>query len=164
MTSEDTARIPLYARDGGIRGYTIVDADDAEWVSQWRWGLNGGYAVRSRKIGGRQGTKLQIRLHRELLGLTLGDINEGDHINRDRLDNRRINLRIVPKGSQCHNTTPMSKTSAYRGVRWSTRDGKWEARVQAQGRNIYLGLFASEEEAAETARLTRLRLLPYAVD
>lgn len=37
MHDQDTVRIPLRARDGSIRAYALVDAADAEWLSQWTW-------------------------------------------------------------------------------------------------------------------------------
>lgn len=167
MRPDDTApdgavRIPLRRRDGSIRAYTVVDAADAEWVNQWQWCLTDtGYAVRNVKSGGRRTT---VKLHRELLGLVWGDGLEGDHLNRDRLDNRRSNLRAVPKFGNRQNVTSSGASSSYRGVTWDRQNGKWLAQVKANGRNHYVGLFSDEIAAAEAARLARQRLLPYAVD
>lgn len=165
MHPEDTtARIPLRARDGSIRAYALVDAADAEWANQWRWSLGKGYALR---IGCAGGSRQTILLHRELLGLSPGDGLEGDHINRDRLDCRRANLRVVPKKGQPNHQNVSSHrgaTSRHRGVSWDKRNGKWFVKVWAGGKHHYLGLFADEEEAAQVARDARLRLMPYAVD
>lgn len=161
MRPDDTAPdgavlIPLRRRDGSVRAYAIVDAVDAEWVNQWRWHLStSGYAQR--------GTNGYL-MHRELLGLSRGDGLEGDHINRNRLDNRRCNLRAVPKRSQQQNLRAVGRTSKYRGVHWYTAKRKWRASIVVSGKHRHLGYFDSEEEAAEAARSARARLMPYAVD
>lgn len=104
-------------------------------------------------------------LHRLLLGLAHGDKREGDHRNRNRLDYRRQNLRIVSKGANGQNvSSSRGATSHYRGVSWVKAISKWMARVETNGKSMYLGVFANETEAAEVARVARKRLLPYATD
>ena len=163
MQPDDIARIPLRARDGSIRAYAVIDMADAEWASQWRWHLHPkGYATRSQKIDGIPRT---FRLHRELLGLMRGDGLDVDHIDRDKLNCRRSNLRIVPKGKNSQNQPSVrGSTSRYRGVSWRGDPGQWGAYVKTGGKQYRLGQFASETEAAEAARLGRARLLPFAVD
>ena len=82
--------IPLRDADGDVKAYTVVDGIDSVWLNRWRWSLSpSGYAYRTE--AGR--TLLLARL---LLGIAdAGPIVEADHINRDRLDNRRKNLRVV---------------------------------------------------------------------
>jgi len=162
-TPTGVVRIPLRARDGAVRNYAIVDAADAAWVNQWRWHLSTkGYVSRTAKISGQY---VKFRLHRELLGLTNGDGFEGDHINRDRLDNRRCNLRAVSHAANTQNVTShQGTTSKHRGVSWNKQKRKWEGRVRVNGRAIHLGYFADESQAAEAARAARARLLPNATD
>lgn len=164
FTEEGTALVPLCARDGSVKAYAIIDSADADLISQWRWGIADGYAKRyASRLSDQRGRG--IFLHRELLGLVHGDGLEGDHINRNTLDNRRSNLRIVPKGAQPQNRTVRSgTTSKYRGVTWDRSKKRWCAQVGYQGRHIFVGRFDSEEEAAEAARAARARILPYAVD
>lgn len=162
MQTQDTALIPLRARDGSVRAYAIVDAADADWINQWKWHLDvDGYARRSQKINGKWQTLL---MHRELLGLTQGDGLEGDHIDRNTLNDRRNNLRSLPKGKNMQNFPSMGGSSSYRGVSWFKRTRKWRAQVQVDGRTVYVGYFRNEQEAANAARLARARLLPYSVD
>jgi bifunctional DNA-binding transcriptional regulator/antitoxin component of YhaV-PrlF toxin-antitoxin module len=149
-----------------IRGYALVDAADADWANQWKWylGCHNG-VVRNRDASDDIDTPKTPHLHRELLGLKQGDKVEVDHINRNRLDNRRANLRIVPKGSQPQNVPSMpGSISKYRGVTFKRATGKWVAQIRADGKQRHLGTFITEEEAAAVAREARLRLLPYAVD
>src|SRR5215218_9987366 len=90
-TDPGTVRVPLYARDGAIRAYTLIDADDAGFLGAARWRfVSPGYAARWEKI---RGTTAVILLHRVILGAPNGV--EVDHINRDGLDNRRCNLRLI---------------------------------------------------------------------
>lgn len=163
MQSDDSVRIPLRARDGSIRAYLLIDAADADFVNQWTWSLgNDGYARRSEWVG-RQ--KRSILLHRELLGLKHRDGLEGNHIDRDRLNCRRRNLRIASKpGNRQNRPSYRNATSQFRGVHWSKAAGKWTAQIKADGRRMHLGVFASEADAAEAARSARARLMPYAVD
>lgn len=148
-----TARIPLHVRGGAVVAYALIDAADAEWASRWRWGINEGYARRGRTY-----------LHRALLGLTPGDDIEGDHINRDRLDCRRVNLRAIPHAGNRQNHPSRGGTSSHRGVSWIQRSQKWMAYIQVQGQTTSLGLYMTEDEAATAARAARARLMPYATD
>lgn len=77
-----------------------------------------------------------------------------DHINHDKLDNRRENLRLathqqnkwnVPKQKHRDGRQP---TSQYKGVSLYKSNGKWTASIKAGERNIRLGYFLTEEEAA----------------
>lgn len=160
---ESSVQIPLRARDGAIIAYATVDAADAEWVNQWHWALTGtGYAIRGSREGGR---KRNVRLHRELLGLTEVDRVEVDHINRNRLDCRRSNLRIVTHQGNMQNRNSNSNTSSiYRGVTWHKQRGKWAARIKVEGRTKHLGLFSDEIEAAEAAQAARSELFPWSAE
>ena len=146
-TSAETRRIPLRRRDGTIVAYALVDAADYEWLNRWRWCLDSkGYAARGERRAGKQ---RHIRMHRQILGLEHGDSRQGDHINLDRLDYRRENLRIAPRGAKDNqqNVPSQAGTSRYRGVTWNKECRKWQARVTLDGKNHYLGLFDDEVEA-----------------
>lgn len=176
MHPQDTAssegtRIPLYRKNGTIVAYALIDADDLPLVTGHTWRLDAtGYA--SHQIR-RQGQRYSFRLHRILLGLPLrSDGRQGDHINRDRLDNRRSNLRIVPHAGNMQNrskhrevhSAPGGIRSQYRGVYWERRIGRWRAALRVNGQVIRLGCFTDEAAAGEAARLARERLMPFAVD
>lgn len=79
--------IPLYGRDGVLKGAALIDEADAH-IAEHRWSLAvNGYAVR-RKDG------RHVLLHRELFGLGRGDTTQVDHINTS-VPNRRTSRRIV---------------------------------------------------------------------
>lgn len=71
--------------------YAIVDDADFKELNKFKWYCSGwGYAVRD--VGGRKNRE-KVYMHKFLNKTPKGFIT--DHINRDRLDNRRINLRSV---------------------------------------------------------------------
>ena len=157
------AVIPLRAKDGSVRAYALIDAADAEWVNQWKWCLDGvGYVNRADRSTGQTRS---LKLHRALLGMTVGDGLEVDHINRNRLDNRRANLRIVPRAANRQNTNSRrNSTSKHRGVSWNKKAQAWLAQMSVNGKYFRIGLFLSEDEAAQAATTARRLHMPYAVD
>lgn len=161
--SDGAVRIPLRRHDGSIRAHAIVDAADAAWANQWRWSLSTkGYAYRGEQVEGR---RQSIFLHRQLLGLKHNQRQDGDHIDRDKLNCRRSNLRILPKGKNQHNLPSYTgSTSQYRGVSWDKKQLGWRAQITVNGRNRNLGTFADEAVAAEVASRARARLLEFSVD
>lgn len=135
--------VPLVVVDGLVarieltRGrVAIVDAADVDLVAGQRWCFDGAYAA-----------KQKVRLHVWLTGWSFVD-----HENRDRLDNRRANLRQSSIGQNLMNTAgqPSRRVSRYKGV--SPYKGRslhgWRATIQNDGRKRHLGLFDTEEEAA----------------
>jgi hypothetical protein len=72
-----------------------------------------------------------------------------DHINRDKLDNRIVNLREVTWSQNGQNQTSDPKnTSGYRGVIWEKNRNKWRARIQVNRKLIHIGYFDTVEDAA----------------
>lgn len=112
-----------------------------------------------------------VLMHRQILGMAPDDRRSGDHKNRNRLDNRRSNLRVIPLLAQPQNQgkTKLFKgkptESKYRGVYKVKKDGgKWYGGWKAVVDGKYLGYFASEEAAAEVAQQYRLQTMPHALD
>jgi hypothetical protein len=69
-----------------------------------------------------------------------------DHINRDKLDNRVENLRVV---TSRENSIKIKTncTSKYTGVSFVKSSKKWASIIFIDGKNISLGRFNTEEEA-----------------
>lgn len=153
MADEQPIRIPVYDGDL-IRAYALVDPVDAALAShRWSW-FGKGYAA----VNG-------LLMHRVILGLSPNDGFEADHVDRDKMNNRRANLRAIPKGKNQQNTrSRRGSTSQYRGVSWNTRDQRWIAQACLNGHRFYLGQSKSEVEAAEMARAFRAEHMPYAID
>lgn len=156
----DVAYFDLPDASGKPAETITIDAADANKVAQHLWSRDGNGYARNRKLGS---------LHRWLLGLERGDKRWVDHINRDRSDNRRSNLRIGT--SRVMNAQNLSKaktfkgrptTSRYLGVH-QTKDGAWVARGHRHGKPIYLGRFENEEAAARVAAEWRKKNYPWYV-
>lgn len=129
--------------------FAIVDDNDYEKLNKFNWHYAGGYARRNKRLP--NGKRKIVFMHRELMNTPEG--YETDHINGDRLDNRRSNLRVVTKHENQRNTKPRKGTSQYKGVSYykSKRHkiGYWTARIQVDGKVKRLGYFKTETEAAK---------------
>lgn len=125
---------------------TLVDDADFDWLNQWKWlavkSRESFYAARS-PHGPHKGRKL-IFMHRQILNCA--DNMQGDHINHNRLDNQRQNLRSCTHVQNLFNRLPKGK-SKYLGLD-IRKNGRFHARIRIDGKRIYLGSFATEEEAA----------------
>jgi len=107
----------------------------------------GGYAVRGIRINGKCKTIYMHRVILERMGYT--DFEETDHKERDKLDNRRSNLRpVTHKQNSCNKDSYKNSTSKYKGVSWYKRDKKWPTQIMVNGKIMFLGLFDDEKEAA----------------
>lgn len=127
--------------------YAIVDKEDFEWLSKFNWHYNkNGYAIRNIRINGKSSGEY---MHRAIMGLKRGDMRYVDHANGDGLDNRRQNLRVCTKSQNQQNQKPRhTKVSKYKGVGYYKRDEKWRARIVVNKKDIELGKFSTEKEAA----------------
>jgi hypothetical protein len=161
--NDGASRIPLWGKNDIVRAWVLVDADDFEWLNQWRWFMSStGYAIRFE--GGRLPNRVTVRMHRRILGLEPSDRRHTDHINRDRLDNRRANLRVVSEAANHQNITPRTGgTSEYRGVSYCARTRRWVAGASTQGKR-FCKHFDTELEAAEAAAAWRREHMPYATN
>jgi hypothetical protein len=156
MPNTERCSIPLKNRHGEVIGKAMVDPEDLEYLSQWTWRLSSeGYAVRGYVDRGRRRTEY---MHRLLCDPPPGFVV--DHINRDRLDNRRGNLRAVTASENNLNAKDRQRRSRSRGVYWHNKARKWYAQGSWAGVRKHLGLFETEEEAAQAYhRFRQLRLM-----
>lgn len=127
---------------------SLVDDDIFDEVSKHSWCIKNGYAGRSARDGKKQ---LVIKLHRWIMGVTDPSICV-DHINHDKLDNRRENLRTCTHTENMQNKTANSRgVSHFKGVTLDSRKKKkkWRATIVVNKKQIYLGMYLTEEEASE---------------
>jgi hypothetical protein len=156
----DARRIPLRNRAGEVVTYACVDAVDAE-LADYRWHRAANGYVARRERGRRRGLGI-VLMHRQVLGLKKGDGFQVDHIDGDKLNNRRSNLRIVTNAQNGQNIQRAGGSSRYRGVSWHQLRGAWRARVMVNGKERHLGLFETEEEAARVAAAARVHAFSHA--
>lgn len=161
-------RIPLYGRDHRVTGHALVDADVYDELAGFNWHLGTtGYAQRSRSTAERdQGRPHREMMHRQIMALPPRDARVVDHINGDRLDNRRENLRVGTPAENAQNrgASRSARYSQLRGVSWHKRNRCWVAMVKLNGRLHNLGSFASEEEAGRAAAAFRAEHMPFSAD
>lgn len=129
--------------------FALVDDDDYEHLSQFKWCCNNSakiaYAVRGTKTKGR---RINIKMHRFILGVSDSRIVV-DHINHDGLDNRRQNLRLCTQADNMKNTRKRRGTSStQKGVSFTPATGRWRAYIWVNKKRIHLGYFAFEESAS----------------
>jgi len=87
-------------------------------------------------------------MHREIMDAPAG--MEVDHINGNGLDNRKCNLRLATSSQNKRNQRKQRRktSSKYKGVYWHKRDKVWVVRIQAEGKEKYIGSYKTEQEAA----------------
>ncbi len=127
-----------------------VDNVDYPVVNQWKWHcLKIGYAARTVCSKPKRSMIYMHRQVAQLAGLSLD--HEIDHINGDKLDNRRCNLREATKAQNNMNRKVLrkGKSSKYRGVSYYKQMHRWEAYIKLPDRKVRLGYFEDELEAAK---------------
>lgn len=125
-----------------------IDEEDYESVSRYSWCIDG-YPRTS--VRADWGGLRAIRLHEFLMGKP-PEGKEWDHINQDKLDNRRENLRaVIPTINQRNRRLLSTNTSGCTGV-FSLLDGRWSSTIIAYGVCYQLGRFDSYEEAVEARK------------
>ena len=139
----------LTGRNGAYK-HTIIDDDDItkvlQFTTKWHLRSDGYVASKHNALG----------LHRFIMDAKKGE--EVDHINRDKLDNRKSNLRITTRQIQGRNSMKPTKTSKYPGV--SKRGNKWKATIRNNTKVKHLGYYFIEEAAAVAYKKEALKLDP----
>jgi hypothetical protein len=129
----------------GVVYESIIDKKDLPQILPFAWHLNqDGYAITQERTWKRK----QKFLHHIILSRKEG--LETDHINRNRLDNRKLNLRYATREMNTRNTSVRKDSaSGIKGVRYHEKLGKWSARIHVGGQRLHLGLTKTAEEAKE---------------
>lgn len=134
----DYAEIILYDKYGNENGRAIIDLECVDLCKTYKWHLRKGHGDTDYVIASLPDNK-KIHLHRLIMDYT-GD-QDIDHINRNGLDNRRCNLRIV---SHSDNTSNNKHTGIYQ-----VKSGRYRASCCRHYKSFYIGTFDTVEEAAE---------------
>ena len=142
-------KIPL----GKSGMFAIVDDEDFEMLSQFKWyagkdsRTDTHYAIRNASGSG------SPRMHRLIMKVNGSKVHV-DHINLDGLDNRRCNLRVCTQSQNAYNGKKYKSrrdkkmSSQHKGVCWDSQSGKWLACGYMNNKNINLGRFDKEIDAA----------------
>ena len=134
---------------------SIVDDENYNEISKHRWFYGGrGYAVRNVKKD--NGIYTMRRMHLIIIGETNG--LEVDHINGNKLDNRRDNLRLATHAQNIYNKGSNGGSSKYKGVSWNKEKRKWVAHIKILGKYLFLGYHKIEEDAAMAYDIAATRM------
>lgn len=130
-----------------------IDADDYEKVKDYCWRVtNKGYVV----ANARNGSNRYVWIHRIIMGAEEDQFV--DHKNWDKADNRKVNLRIATKAQNCTNIDlKKNNTTGYTGVT-RTRNGRYLARITANGTRHYIGTYDSFSDAVKARHDAEIRL------
>lgn len=135
-------RMELY-RKGKVIAKTVFDKRFLPLIEGRRWRIDGrGYVGNT-----------FISMHRLFVPKKIG--MEIDHINRDKLDNRLFNLRLV---SRAQNNWNKKSRGFYR----HPQTGRWTVQIRVNGRHLHIGCFKTVREAKEARKLAKNKYHKYA--
>jgi len=137
----------------------IVDDEDFEYLNQFRWfaskKVNNTFYARTNHIT--NGKWKSVYLHRFILNIT--DKKQFvDHVNRDALDNRKINLRICTNSqNQMNRSYTVKNLTGYKGVQHDIRINKYRATITFKQKRIWLGHYIDPIDAARAYNAAALK-------
>lgn len=136
----------------------FVDDEDYEYLSQMKWSLMAnGYAICGRKIQGID--KKSNMMHRLVINAKKGQIV--DHIDRNRINNTKQNLRFVSIEQNCHNSSKRKNAkNKFKGTVYRERVNAYESRCKMFGKHNNLGTYKTEIAAAYAYNKKALELSP----
>jgi hypothetical protein len=132
--------------------YALIDSEDAEEVGRDNWFSSWSRFTKSfypRRCAIKAHWREQS-LHRLLLWAPDGMVV--DHINRNTLDNRKSNLRVVTRSGNALNRKP-SIRAIPTGIMWHKQSQRWEARIVRRPLRKYVGRFRLLEQAVAAREL-----------
>jgi hypothetical protein len=139
LLKENLNNIPLRNIEGKIIDFALVNPEDFDNINKIYWNKNAsGYAQSTLGL-----------MHHIILGKPEEENYIIDHIDNNRLNNTRENLRFANKSQNSQNAPKLKETtSKYKGVHWQKDCKKWRCRSNGSG-NIHLGLFDNEIDAGK---------------
>lgn len=141
----------------------LVDDADYDWLNQWKWiaskpARSRTYYVYHSVLIARAKRYTTEWMHRLILGLQMGDKQQCDHIDHNGLNNQRSNLRVCTKTQNMQSSRKRKRrTSKYKGVCWHRHNRKWYSRICVKKKEIHLGFFDSEIDAAAAYNVAALK-------
>jgi len=145
-------------RVGSDKHYALVDDLLFDKLNKFVWSFDGnkkghGYARTTKAIKGK-------RVHSYMSRMVMGynGKKEIDHINENKLDNRRENLRIATKAENARNVGLRShSTTGFKGVSFHKVRGLFQTRITVSRKVVSLGYFKTAEEASKAYNKAALK-------
>lgn len=133
--------------------YALVDDEDFDELSKYSWCSPGRYAERGTF---KNGIHKGILMHRQIMGAKKGQ--EIDHIDRNRLNNQKSNLRFCTRSENVINAGMLkNNVSGVKGVHWSNWHKLWMAYIEKDKKRKYLGFFKHKQDAIKERELAELK-------
>ena len=130
----------------------LVDDEDYEYLNKYSWHLTPKLYVRRFRKHPLPKPR-NVFMHRQVLGIQFKSTKmQTDHINHNKLDNRKGNLRICTASqNQWNRRVGNVGRSRYKGVAFLKNKNvrPWQAQISVGNKRIYLGQFDSELLAAK---------------
>jgi HNH endonuclease len=144
--TENLLFIPITNQEKNVVTYTCSELDNYKILKQHSFCRN----IIKNKIY-IQRTSDKKLMHQIVFGQKAPKGKVIDHINSNGLDNRKVNIRIVDYSENSYNQKPNINNSSggLIGVSWNKAKNKWRSRINVQGKEVHLGLFDDEVEAAK---------------
>lgn len=137
---EDYAEVILYDKFNNEKARAIIDLDDMDLISQYKWSLdNSGYA--------RTRSPISISMHKLIMSASDDDIV--DHKDHNRLNNKKENLRICTQSqNEMNKSIQSNNSSGFAGV-YQTKGGLWATQIKINGETIPVATSSSFEKAVK---------------
>ena len=123
----------------------MVDDEDYDYLKQFDWHVSKDKCVSS-AMGSHKNKRMLI--HRLLMKAP--DDMEVDHIDGNRLNNQRSNLRLATSSqNKCNRGARKDNRSGFKGVSWHKKNKNWNVRIKADNKYLLIGIFQDKFEAAK---------------
>lgn len=157
--SKNTKKYNTFIQDGEIgRGYDykgsefLFDWEDYDIVSKYCWSVNTIGYVRTQDYANR----LDILMHRYVTNAPKGMYV--DHINHNKSDNRKSNLRVCSQSENMMNAVMRKDNkTGVKGVRWLEKEHVWEVRLKVNGEHKIMQKFDNFDEAVAARKEAEIK-------
>lgn len=135
---------------------TLIDVEKFDRYSRIKWCVMGTsiFYQEAYKPGKRPKRYRMVQMSRDVMYTGYDSMrklwkHDVDHINRNRWDNRRSNLRFATESQNGQNRPGLPNSSSkYKGVSQVKGKNKWVVAATLKGKTYRLGTFDSEDMAA----------------
>ena len=128
--------------------FALVDDEDYDWLSVWKWTYSHGYAWRNRRVNEiNKYPASKIYMYREIAGTPVG--LDCDHVDHNGLNDQKANLRNCTHADNLRSGKARKGSSGYKGVWRNEKLQMWAANICVVGKTIHLGSHKDEVQAAK---------------
>lgn len=157
VVKEDYTEVVLYNSKHEEVGRAVIDIDDIEIASDYKWRFDTAHGYAATSIKGTYLAMHQLIMNTKKLGISV----VVDHIDRDKLNNRKDNLRVTNKSTNAINVDlRVNNKSGVTGVSFSRRHNLWRSYISYDGKRMDLGWHKDKEDAIRSRLNAEARYYP----